>query len=265
MSGYFDEIYNNIRCYSCLVTTGTPITLAASTVVPDIDFALSKPQDAVLSDSLDSGAVGGWSSQSAHGGDLAVTMPGLNGTPYGVKTTITPFDDRTPLYLQDDTPADDTWYRFRFMFDPKNFDPGVAQAHFRARIFLAFGVVPGPPAQNRRLIAVVLQRQANGLYRVQVRALQDDNSRADTGFFPITAAPHTIEVAWQRATSPDMSDGTLHLWLDGVLVRTLTGLSNNRAGIEFVRLGLTSLKGGVDGMACFDEFVSRRHTYIGVP
>ena len=39
--GYIDEVYNNIPCLSCNVTTGTPITVTAGATTSGIDFALA--------------------------------------------------------------------------------------------------------------------------------------------------------------------------------------------------------------------------------
>ena len=59
------------------------------------------------------------------------------------------------------------------------------------------------------------------------------------------------------------SNGTFSLWVDGTLVQTLTGLDNGNSAVDFVRMGALSLKPGVTGALRFDEFESRRQTYIG--
>lgn len=38
---YVDELYNNIQCAPCTVTTGQPVVVTASTITPGIDFALN--------------------------------------------------------------------------------------------------------------------------------------------------------------------------------------------------------------------------------
>ena len=116
-------------------------------------------------------------------------------------------------------------------------------------------------APTRRLMAVVLRR-ISGQYALMGRARRDDNSQANTGFFAISDAPHAVEVAWTRSGTPDASDGTLDMWIDGALVSSLTGLDNHASGIDFVRLGALSVKTAAAGTLFFDAFDSRRASYI---
>jgi hypothetical protein len=113
----------------------------------------------------------------------------------------------------------------------------------------------------RRLTAVVLRR-LGGSYGVMARVRQDDDTQENTPFVPIDDGPHAIELDWGRASGPDALDGALELWIDGVSVATLTGLDNSD-GVDFVRLGALSLKSGASGTLFWDEFESRRESYIG--
>jgi hypothetical protein len=211
--------------------------------------------DLVFADTFDSGTVSNWSSAATGGGDLTVT-PGaaLGGTAHGLQAVV---NDTTGLFVHDDAPADENRYRSRFYFDPNGFDPGVAQAHLRTRIFIGFEEAP-----NRRLFAVVLRLQG-GQYALMGRARRDDNGQTNTGFFPISDAPHWIELDWRRASGPDALDGSFQMWIDGVSVSTLTGLDNSVSALDFVRLGALSVKSGAAGTMLYDEFVSRRETFIG--
>jgi hypothetical protein len=166
-------------------------------------------------------------------------------------------DDTASVYVQDDTPGDEPRLRARFWMDPNGFDPGEALGHFRTRVFVVFEENP-----TRRLGAVVLKRQG-GAYSVSLRCRLDDNRQADTAFVPITDAPHAIEIDWRRATTPDANDGSCSLYLDGALAGTLGALDNNRSSVDFVRLGALSVKGGAHGALFWDEYHSRRQTYIG--
>jgi hypothetical protein len=195
-----------------------------------------------------------WPAAASDGGDLAVSSEaGLNGTPAGLRATV---DDTAGLYVQDDTPADEDRYRARFYFDPNGFDPGEAQGHRRTRLFIVFE--DGP----RRLAAIVLRR-LNGSYAIRARARLDDNAQADTPFVPINDGPHAVELDWRRSSGPDALDGSLQLWIDGVSVASLTGLDNASSAVDFVRMGALSVKGGSSGTMYWDEFESRRTTYIG--
>ena len=97
-----------------------------------------------------------------------------------------------------------------------------------------------------------------------MRARLDDNAQADTPFIPITDGPHVMEFEWRRSSGPDALDGSLELWIDGVSVATLPGLDNSISAVDFVRLGALSVKAGASGSMYWDEFESRRVTYIGL-
>ena len=112
------------------------------------------------------------------------------------------------------------------------------------------------------MITLVLKRQT-GAYTVEGRVRRDDGTRVDTGFFPITDAPHSLELDWQRSTAPGADNGSFQLWIDGSPVATLSGIDNDGSPIEFVRMGAFSVKTGAAGTLYWDEFVSRRESYIG--
>ena len=110
----------------------------------------------------------------------------------------------------------------RFRFDPNGFDPGEAQNHLRTRILIGF------QAPQRRVFAIVLRRQV-GQYAIMARARRDDNIQANSGFFNITDDAHTIEVDWQRSVGA-AGNGSLRLFIDGVLVNTISGRGQRRRG-----------------------------------
>src|SRR4029079_7226003 len=138
--------------------------------------------DILFEDGFESGNLSRWSSASTDGFDLSVSGPAaMAGTPAGLQAFV---NDTNALFVQDDTPNAENRYRARFYFDPNGFDPGEAQSHFRTRIFLVFASNP-----TRRGAAVVLKRQG-GQYSVEGRARLHSGVQDDTGFFPITDAPH---------------------------------------------------------------------------
>ena len=67
-----------------------------------------------------------------------------------------------------------------------------------------------------------------------------------------------------KASGPDANDGTFELWIDGVSKIQLTGLDNSLADVDFVRMGALSVKSGATGTLFWDEFESRRGSYIGL-
>jgi len=211
--------------------------------------------DLIFADGFEGGNLSAWSTTGTDSGDLAVTAgAALNGTSFGLRALV---DDTNSLFVEDDTPASETRYRARFYFDPNGFDPGEAQNHLRVRVLLAQDDL------NQRLITIVLKR-AGGQYSVEGRVRLNDGTRVDTPFFNITNAPHAIEFDWQRAGSAETADGTFELFIDGTSVATLSALDDGGSAVEYVRMGLFSVKTGASGTPHFDEFVSRRRTFIGL-
>jgi hypothetical protein len=93
------------------------------------------------------------------------------------------------------------------------------------------------------------------------RARLDDDAQADTGFFPISDAPHVVELDLEPATGPDALDGSFELRIDGVPQAVLTGLDNSLARVDFARLGALSVKTSAAGTMYWDEFESWRTTF----
>jgi hypothetical protein len=159
--------------------------------------------------------------------------------------------------VQDESPANEGRYRARFYFDPNGFDPGESLNHRRTRLFILFEEAP-----TRRVAALVLRR-LGGAYSLMGRARLDDNSQANTAFFPITDGPHFAELDWRRASGPDANDGSFEMWIDGTPMATLSNLDNSLGAVDFVRLGALSVKTAASGTLYWDEFESRRASFIG--
>jgi hypothetical protein len=212
-------------------------------------------RDVIFQDGFESGGLSAWSSSATDGGDLFPSvLAAMKFTGVGLQGQV---DDTASLFVQDDTPVDEDRYRARFYVNTNDFDPGEASGAHRTRIFIVFEEAP-----TRRLAAIVLKRSA-GAYSVMGRARLDDDTQADTGFFDIAAGVHFVELDWKRSSSPSANDGTFELWIDGVSRSTLSGLDNSRSAVDFVRLGALSVKTGASGTLYWDEFESRRISFIG--
>ena len=237
--GYFLGDLDQVRLYGGALTAAQVASLYDSDAGVDLIFA----------DGFESGSFGAWSASSLDGGDLRVTAgAALASTTAGAEGLV---DDQAPLWVQDSRPADESRYRARFYVDPSDFDPGEASATFRTRIFLAFDEAP-----QRRLVAIVLRR-VSGQYALMGTTRLDDGTQVDAGFFPITAGPHAVEFEWRRSSAPGANNGSFRLWIDGVLLATLTNLDNDSSGLDFVRMGALSIKLGASGTIKWDEFESR--------
>jgi hypothetical protein len=210
--------------------------------------------DHIFGDDFQSGALAAWSAANTAGGDLAVAAAaGMDGTTLGLRATV---DDTAGRFVEDATPSGEKRYRARFYLDASGFDPGVADGHLRTRVFIAFQEAPA-----RRRVAIVLRLLA-GQYALLGRVRRDDGALADTGFVPVGEG-QAVELDWVAASAPGANDGTFQMWIDGVPAASLSGLDTDGGAIDFARLGALSLKTGASGTLGFDEFVSRRKTYIG--
>jgi hypothetical protein len=211
--------------------------------------------DLIFRDGFESGTLGAWSASATDGGNLSPSaFSALRFSSIGLQGVV---NDTSPLYVEDDTPADEDRYRARFYFDPNDFDPGESQGHLRTRIFIAFEEAP-----TRRLAAVVLKRQG-GNYGLMLRCRLDSGAQADTGFVPISNGPHAVEIDWRRSSGASANDGQCRLYSDDSLVGAMSNLDNSVSAVDFARLGALSVKTGASGTLFWDEFESRREGYVG--
>ena len=94
---------------------------------------------------------------------------------------------------------------------------------------------PEVRAEMKRLASLWLARGVDGFRLDAARHITEkgpgeaQNDQRDTGFFPITAAPHWVEFDWRQASAPAASDGELHLWIDGNPLFSATDLANGTA------------------------------------
>jgi hypothetical protein len=210
--------------------------------------------DLIFRDGFESGALSHWSGSATGGGDLSASpTAALAGTTTGLMAVV---NDTDALYVQDDSPNDERRYRARFYFDPNGFDTGEADGHQRVRLLTALDPT------GLRLLALVLRR-VSGQFAIAARVRRNDGARDDTGFVDITDAPHLLELDWVRSSAPGASDGSLTLWIDESPEAVLSGLDNDASGVDSVRMGVLSVKTGAAGSLYFDQFESRRQTYIG--
>ncbi len=218
-------------------------------------FAREFARDLIFRDGFESADLSAWSSSSTGGGDLVPSvLAAMRLTSVGLKGTV---NDTASLFVEDDSPLDEDRYRARFYFDTNSYDPGETGGARRTRLFIVFEEAP-----TRRLAAIVLKR-LSGAYSIEGRCRLDDDSQADTGFFPISDGPHSVELDWKRSSSAIANDGTFELWIDGVSQSQLTGLANSRSSVDFMRMGALNVKPTANGTLYWDEFESRRASYIG--
>ena len=67
-----------------------------------------------------------------------------------------------------------------------------------------------------------------------------DTGTTSTGYHLITDAPHKIRHEWQASSAAGADDGYLKLYIDNVLVETISGVDNDTKTIETISFGAVS-------------------------
>jgi hypothetical protein len=221
--------------------------------MPVAYFSLA-PADLIFKDGFESGDLSAWSSSATGGGDLSVDAEAaMSGTAFGLRAEL----NGRALYVQDNSPDDESRYRARFHLDPSGLTSQPRTPRFRIPIFGAYQEGP-----DRRLVSVIL-RYVDGAYAVGASVRRPGALPAKTTFVPLSAGPHSIEIDWRAESAPGAGDGSFELWVDGASVATLGGLATGTSGIDFARLGALRLRAAAEGSLDWDEFESRRESYIG--
>jgi hypothetical protein len=219
------------------------LTIGSGQILPDDIFA----------NDFEGQTLEAWSSTSTGVSGLATSTAAAMSGARGLQTVI---DSTARRFVQDESPASESRYRARFWFDPNGFTPGVDTQ--RVIILQAFSRTP-----DRKKLVQMMVRYTNGQYRLLVKTQLDDGTAVATTWVPFSDAPHAIEIDWQRASSALSADGHLQLWLDGTSVANLTGLENASHFLDFARIGAIGVRATTSGTIYFDDFVSRRTSYIG--
>jgi len=197
----------------------------------------------LFADGFESGDLSAWSSAATDEGKLSVTEAAvLHGT-YGMAIFI---DDTTLKYVQDDTPDSETRYRCRFYIDPNTITiPDTT----------GFDVQMG--VQSGTGVSRVWLLYSEGIgYQIHAGIRDDANTWFNTSDYPITDAPHCIEVDWKAATGAGQNNGYISLWIDGVFKETYNSVDNDTKAITSVWLEARYMTEGTSGTFYLDDFAS---------
>jgi len=197
----------------------------------------------LFADGFESGDLSAWSSAATDEGKLSVTeAAALHGT-YGMAIFI---DDTTLKYVQDDTPDSETRYRCRFYIDPNTITiPDTT----------GFDVQMG--VQSGTGVSRVWLLYSEGIgYQIHAGIRDDANTWFNTSDYPITDAPHCIEVDWKAATGAGQNNGYISLWIDGVFKETYNSVDNDTKAITSVWLEARYMTEGTSGTFYLDDFAS---------
>ena len=234
--------------------TATATSTITNTPTPGsspTDTPMGSAADLIFANGFETGNFSGWTSVSNGGGDLSVTSSAAIAGSYGLQAII---NDTTAMYVNDDSPAAEPRYRFRFDFDPNSLSMRDGDAHI---IFRGYS--------GTTTVAIRVEFGfSSGAYQIRAALVNDGSTWTDTNWFPLSDGPHSVELDWRAATSAGANNGGLTLWLDGVPQADITGVDNDTLRLDRARLGaLASIDTGTSGTYYFDAFESRRQTYIG--
>jgi RHS repeat-associated protein len=208
------------------------------------------PTDNIFSDGFETGNTSAWSAatQTDAGGITVSAQAKIVGN-QGLRTACY---YNCVSYLTDWTPKLEKKYHARFYFDPNS-----------AYIYNDEYIFQGGSRDN--LAVRITLRDGSGKYLIKAEILKDDGQWITTNWFALSDNVHAIEINWQAATASGNNNGSLALWIDGILQANLIGVDNDIQVIDYIQLGTIGGTSYVHTSSLyFDDFVSRRYSNIGV-
>lgn len=242
--------------------TPSPTPTATSTHTPTLtptrtSTPTATPADLIFADSFESGSFSAWSSYTSSG-DLTVTGNAALVGNYGMLNEV---NHNGTLYVQDNSPNNESSYRARFYFDPNTIQMNSA-GH---TVFQAYDELTMQPIKPVVRIEIGRVQTMNPLFQVRVAIRKDNNEWISSSAYTFSDGPHAFEIRWKAATGTGANNGILELWLDGVLKYSQTAVDNDTHRVDLARLGVVSTPDvSTSGSHCLDYFESRQTTYIGL-
>ena len=231
-------------------STPTPTATATPTPTPTPTPTATTTPDSIFSDGFEMGNFNAWTSTTTGGGKLSVMTGAALAGVYGMQAQIS---STTPIYVVDSSPAAEASYHARFYFSPNSVSIGKGKIH---------DLVTGMNANNSVIFRLQIQ-YTSGNYQIRAVGLNNNGKTVPTTWYSISNASHPVEIAWQAATTQTGTNGSLSLYLDGLLKETRSGLANGNYRLEQIQLGPQGLSTGISGIEYFDAFNSTRTRLIG--
>jgi len=217
---------------------------------------------------------GAWSSKAVTSGALAIVNGGNNGTACRVASSLNQNASIiAKAQFRDDTPANETSYRFRVYFDTTELGTNISS--LRSAQLLVVNGGTAPAGANQYLIKGSLIK-ISGVSTL--RLLVSDTSQP--GNTRNVDVPLTVEAGVNRFEGflTVGASSTLKYWMtneaavsaDATPTGTVSGINNaGWTGVDSIVLGLASASNGYRSFfpstthVYFDEFDSRRTSFIG--
>ncbi len=190
-------------------------------------------------------------------GTFKMPSPAEPGSTQGMGVTLAGGRNNIDGYVTDNSPAAETGYHARFVFDPKTLTSGT-NASSTLTLF------DGKTGNNSSAFAIQFHRTAAGLNQIRSVFSPGVGQSVNRPWSTLTTGQHTIQLDWIGGpATPGPTGGSLVLKVDGNPVDTFTG-NTASLKLETVRLGVigttNTTTGGSSGAAWFDSFLSTRFT-----
>ena len=157
-------------------------------------------------------------------------------------------NDSNDLYVEDDTPQGETEYRARFYVNPAGVTMGSGDV---LDLFDGYN-------DTTHVLGVQMQ-QVGDVYQIRGGILDNGTTWHYTGWYALTDGWNAVELSYQAL----VDDGAITLWLNGVSQQSLSRVDNDTRTLTAGRLGAQGIAAATRGTLYFDEFESRRFSYIG--
>ncbi len=195
----------------------------------------------------ETGDLSQYGGSSTGGGKMSVTAAAaLAGTGYGIAYQLT--GGTTTYYAYKDVTANTSGkLRLRFYLDPNSLTMGASDT---------FAVIYCDRTTAGAYVLRLMLTMSGGAYKIYA-TIYEDSGATSTVEYTITDAPHYVEMYLIRATNSTSSDGSLALYLDGVLLETISGKDNYDRFRQFTRTWVCcdGPDAGTSGTWYFDELV----------
>jgi hypothetical protein len=197
----------------------------------------------LISDNFESGGFSaGWTSQSTDGGHLSVaTAAKLHGS-YGMSCLIA------------DTESMGCWYQ------------GASKSEMRIRFYVDPNTISIPTNEAITILDtwtfgwgatldMYLKKTSTG-YEITSQCRNDTNG-VITITSTLTDAPHCVEIHWKASTGAGNNNGIWEMWLDGILIDSITTVDNDTKDLANLLFGPSYVDSvNIAGTIYLDDFVA---------
>lgn len=225
--------------------TSTATRTPTSTFTPTITPTPTNAPDLVFKDDFEEGNLSAWDLSVTDSGDLRTRGFAAYQSAWGMQAVI---DDQNSIYTADTFSTALSRYRARFYFNPNSISMAAGSSH---------SIFAGRGFDNDWDFRVFLGKSTPS-YWIRVQGLQDDGSLVYSSTYAISDDWHSIEIEWLSG-----NPGRIKLWIDGTFKQEVA-LTNSTRLLARAYLGALSwIDATTSGFMYFDNFESRKNSYIG--